>query len=138
MCGKIGHEKKITNCSSFDLYLRQILDNQRIQPLFLLQLLLKFLLQLIKPPLEIKIILVIGQPHISARSQHIIQFPHPFDGGGVAEALYILIIAVRISPVVIGGGDRSNIFRTEFLCPAVDQVAQVAGINKEDLIGAVE
>ena len=78
MCGKIGHGTKITNCSSFDLHLRQILGNQRIQPLFLLQLLLKFRLQLIKPLLEIKIILVIGQAQISARGQHIIQFPHPF------------------------------------------------------------
>jgi len=39
---------------------------------------------------------------------------------------------------VIGGGDRSNICRREFLCSAIDQVAQVAGINKEDLINAVE
>lgn len=38
---------------------------------------------------------------------------------------------------MISAGDRGNVFLRKLLGPAVDQMPQVAGIDKKDFIGAV-
>jgi len=38
---------------------------------------------------------------------------------------------------MIGARDAGNVFFGKLPCSAVDQVADVAGVNKEDFIGAV-
>ena len=87
--------------------------------------------------LEIKLVFLIRQTNVAARGEHIVQLFDPFDAGRVTEPLDICITAVWSAPIVIGAGDGGDVFCGKLLGATVDQVAEVAGIDKQDFFGAI-
>ena len=73
----------------------------------------------------------------SVRHQHVVVVLYLLNGRRFAETGFVFVLAVFPAPVMVRLGNELDIAVAQFLIPAVDHNAELAGVDKEDFIGAV-
>ena len=131
----LNNNRKKIRLSDFNH--RQRLCEGGVQCLFFGELGVEFGAELCEAFGEVEVVVLVGQAHVAAGGENVVEFRHTGHGHGGAEALDVFVRAVGVAPVVIGGADGCYIVRRENAGTAVDEFAHIAGVDKEDFVAAV-
>ena len=104
-------------------------------------MLLQIRFQRSKPLVEIKIVFLIRQAHVTAGRKHVVEGAHFVQGRGGAESGHVCVgrgqAVALTTPGVVGACDLVDVLLCKFLGAAVDEAAQVARVDEQDFVSPV-
>jgi hypothetical protein len=68
---------------------------------------------------------------IATRHEDMVFFPDLVQGRPLAEAGFILVLAVHVAPGVVGAGDHCDVVVRKLFVAAVDHGTELSGVDKK-------